>query len=75
MIWSIKEAVAEASEDGPATDREVMRLLGFEDKGAVSPRITEMLDPKDGRLAEVGSRFDSWTGKTVRLVAAAFSTY
>jgi predicted HTH transcriptional regulator len=57
-------------EQGPMTDRQVMRALKFSEPNAVRPRITELV--KDGALVEVGSVRDEITGKTVRLVQAAY---
>lgn len=54
---------------GRATDREIMRALGYSDPNKVRPRITELVDA--GMLAEVGSTRDPETGKTVRLVDVA----
>jgi cephalosporin-C deacetylase-like acetyl esterase len=56
-------------EHGPATDKEVMRGLGFVDVNTVQPRITEMVDAKV--LVEVGERVDPVTHKTVRVTALA----
>ena len=57
-------------EHGPATDREVMRGMGFDDMNAVRPRLTEAIQKNEA--VEVGRpRFDALTGKTVRVVAAA----
>lgn len=53
---------------GPATDRDVMRWLGFSEPGAVRPRITELIGI--GALEECGSIKCGVTGKTVRLVRA-----
>ena len=52
--------------NGQATDRQVMRGLGFVEPGAVRPRITELIGI--GALREVGSTRCPATGKTVRLV-------
>lgn len=51
---------------GPATDREVMRGMGFSDPNAVRPRLTELVQA--GKLMEVCTRKDEKTGKTVRVV-------
>lgn len=51
---------------GPATDREIMRGLGFADPNTVRPRVTELVEW--GLLAEIGRRVDSLTHKTVRVV-------
>ena len=51
----------------PLTDRQVMQLLGFVDKGAVSPRLTELVE--EGILKEVGTVEDHLTKRTVRLTA------
>lgn len=53
-------------EHGRATDRQIMRGLGFTDPNAVRPRVTELVDAL--LLAEVGETRDAETGKTVRLV-------
>lgn len=54
---------------GRATDREVMRGLGFTDPNKVRPRITELVDV--GMLVEVENKRDTETGKTVRVVDIA----
>lgn len=46
------------------TDREVAKIMGFEDMNLCRPRITELV--KSGLLAEVGKTRDFLTGKTVR---------
>mgnify|MGYP001594862010 CR=1 FL=1 len=51
---------------GPATDRDIMRGLGFTDPNTVRPRVTELVEW--GLLAEIGRRVDSLTRKTVRVV-------
>jgi len=51
---------------GPATDREVMRGLGFTEPNCVRPRVTELVDL--GLLVEVSNRRCPVTGKTVRVV-------
>jgi len=48
------------------TDREVAEALLFDDMNAVRPRITELVQA--GSLVEVGSKQDTETGRTVRLV-------
>lgn len=53
-------------EHGRATDREIMRGLGFTDPNKVRPRVTELVDAC--LLAEVAERRDPETGKTVRVV-------
>jgi len=52
--------------NGPGTDRDVMRGLGFSEPNAVRPRCTELVDA--GVLVEVGSRRCPVTGKTVRVL-------
>lgn len=52
--------------NGQATDRQVMRGLGFVEPGAVRPRITELIGI--GALIEVDSARCAITGKTVRIV-------
>lgn len=54
--------------DRPLTDRQVMSLMGFAERGMVQPRITELIKAK--LLEEVGSVKCDVTGKTVRLVQA-----
>jgi hypothetical protein len=54
-------------DNGPHTDREVMRGMGYADMNAVRPRITELVDAR--LLVEVGERIDSETRKRVRIVA------
>jgi DNA-binding Lrp family transcriptional regulator len=49
-----------------ATDREIMRGLGFGEPNAVRPRITELVQA--GVLRECGTLSDPETLKTVRLV-------
>lgn len=51
---------------GPATDRDIMRGLGFSDPNAVRPRVTELVEYR--LLVETGRRVDSITRKTVRVV-------
>lgn len=53
-------------EHGMATDRQIMRGLGFTDPNSVRPRVTELVDAL--LLSEVGETRDAETGKTVRLV-------
>ena len=53
---------------GPATDREVMRGLGFVEPNAVRPRISELIDA--GLVAECGERVCATTGQRVRVVCA-----
>jgi predicted HTH transcriptional regulator len=53
-------------QNGPHTDRDVMRGMGFKEPNAVRPRITELIDA--GRLAELRSVRCPETGKTVRVV-------
>lgn len=48
----------------PATDREIMKRLGFTETNAVRPRITEMLDR--GILRQVDQVYCKVTGKLVR---------
>ncbi len=57
------------AEHGPATDREVMRGLGFVEPNAVRPRISELIDA--GLVAECGERLCVTTGQRVRLVRTA----
>lgn len=54
------------SQYGPATDREVMEGLGFRERNAVAPRITELMEAR--KVIEIGSVRCRWTGKTVRKV-------
>lgn len=56
-------------EHGRATDREVMRGMGFSDPNKVRPRITELVDA--GLLEEVDTKIDPETRKRVRIVAPA----
>jgi hypothetical protein len=51
---------------GPHTDRDIARLMGFAESGAVRPRITELIQA--GKLLEVCSRRCEVTGKRVRVV-------
>lgn len=51
---------------GPATDRDVQRGLGFSERGAVQPRITELVEA--GALVEVRETACPLTGRTVRVV-------
>lgn len=48
------------------TDRQICRMLGFEDLNAVRPRISEMV--KEGLLFEAGKIKDELTKTSVRLV-------
>lgn len=52
--------------NGPATDREVMRGLGFTDMNAVRPRISELIDAR--LLVECGEKRCAQTRQVVRLV-------
>lgn len=54
---------------GGLTDRKIQLMLGYADKNAVSPRITEMVER--GVLVEVGHAIDGHTGKKVRIVNLA----
>lgn len=56
-------------EHGEATDREVMKALGFSEPNSVRPRITELV--KNGLLIEVGAQKDPTTGVIVRKVRVA----
>ena len=49
------------------TDRQVTAALGFDERNAVQPRITELI--KAGLVAEVGKTKCNITGKRVRVVA------
>lgn len=49
----------------PLSDRDVKRMLGFEDMNSVRPRITELI--KQGKLKECGCETDLFTQKSVRL--------
>lgn len=51
---------------GPATDRQVMRGLGFADMNAVRPRISELIDAR--LVVECGDTRCSETGQRVRRV-------
>lgn len=51
---------------GPATDRQIMRGLGFSDPNAVRPRITELLDM--GLITQAGTTTDPTTHMQVRLI-------
>jgi len=51
---------------GPATDRDIMRGLGFTEPNSVRPRCTELVDA--GLLVEISNRRCPVTGKTVRVV-------
>lgn len=52
---------------GPGTDREIAARMGFDHRSAVQPRISELVDA--GLLAEIGSKTDPETNKSVRVVA------
>lgn len=52
--------------NGPATDRDVMRGLGFTDMNAVRPRISELIDAR--LLVECGKRRCATTAQAVRIV-------
>lgn len=52
---------------GPATDREVMQGMGFQEPNSVRPRITELIGA--GLLIEKASKRCPVTGKTVRIVS------
>lgn len=56
---------------GPATDREVMRGLGFVEPNAVRPRISELIDAR--LVVECGERVCATTGQRVRVVRAALA--
>ena len=64
----MEQVLAVLRTTGAATDREVMRFLGFTDPNAVRPRISEGI--RDGLIRERGKRVCEWTGKTVRMVEA-----
>ncbi len=49
----------------PLTDRQVMERLGFFDKNAVSPRITELI--KIGKVVDLGNVQDPTTNRSVRV--------
>lgn len=51
------------------TDRQVQRLLGFENRSDVQPRISELKEA--GLVVETGKTKCDVTGKTVRLVRYA----
>lgn len=53
-------------EHGRATDRQIVRGLGFTDMNACRPRVTELV--RLGALVEVGTTRCEVTGKPVRLV-------
>lgn len=50
--------------DRPMSDREIMKYLGFTERNATAPRITELLENR--WLIETGSGPCPITGKTVR---------
>lgn len=50
--------------DGPLTDREVMKALGYTERNATAPDITGLIDA--GLLIEVGKKFDEETEREVR---------
>ncbi len=52
--------------NGPSTDRQVMRGMGFTDMNSVRPRITELVEA--GLLFEVRSTICPETRKRVRVV-------
>jgi hypothetical protein len=52
----------------PMTDREIMTQLGFRERNATAPRITELIDNR--WLVETGSIECPVTGKRVRRVRA-----
>lgn len=52
--------------NGPATDRDVMHGLDFDDMNGVRPRITTLISL--GYLIECGERQDEQTHRTVRVV-------
>jgi predicted ArsR family transcriptional regulator len=60
------QILASLHQDGPGTDREICKRLGFTDPNACRPRLTELI--KKGLARECGSTRDSVTGKTVRIV-------
>lgn len=60
-------------EHGPSTDREIKLGMGFGDMNECRPRISDGV--RDGEILEVGTRFDPWSGKTVRVVAASLAAY
>ena len=47
------------------TAREIAQRLGFSDLNAVRPRITELV--KEGRLIEVGQRYDTFSHRNVTI--------
>jgi len=49
----------------PATDREIMKIMRFNDPNAVRPRITELI--KNGHLVECGNVLCQVGGRTVRV--------
>jgi len=51
---------------GQATDRQLMKHLGFTDMNAVRPRLTELIE--SGVVTECGSLIDPSTKKRVRIV-------
>lgn len=51
---------------GPLTDREITETMGFRERNAVSPRVTELIEA--GLLVEHDSVRCPVTGKTVRRV-------
>ena len=52
------------------TAREVAHRLGFSDLNAVRPRITELV--QEGRLIEVGHRYDKHTQRNVTVYKQEF---
>lgn len=50
------------------TAREIAHRLGFSDLNAVRPRITELV--REGRLLEVGRRYDKQTQRNVTVYSA-----
>lgn len=67
---TIKEKIyAALLEHGPMTSDEVADKIGI-DRLAVRPRITEMLKPEDGRLAETDEVRPNKSGKGAVVVRA-----
>jgi len=63
-----KRILAELRRNGPGTDRELMKRLGFHDPNSVRPRITELI--RAGLVREAESRQCAVTLRKVRVVAA-----
>lgn len=62
-----RRAVLRLLEDGPATARELAYKLGYRERNAVAPRLTELCDK--GLVEPIGKRTCTVTGKTVTVWA------